>query len=251
MDVFLWIILSTILISAVSFTGALILFLKEKTLNNVFLFLVAFSAGALMGAAFFDLLPGALEKSGGRSSSEIFLFLIFGFAAFFILEQFIGWHHHHASSHPEDKPLPYMILFSDGLHNFIDGVIIAGAFISGFPSGLAAVLAIILHEIPQEIGDFSVLIYSGWKKARALFWNFLSACFSILGGVLGFWFFGEMEKGILFLLPFAAGAFIYISASDLIPQIKEEKNLRRSLVGFLFFLGGLSLIRALTGVLAS
>src|SRR3989344_5877146 len=245
MPVFYLIIIATFSISLISFIGALTLVLKERILNKILLFLVAFSAGALIGAAFLDLLPEAVSASWETNEDsvfKIFLYLIFGFCAFFILEQFIMWHHHHAILHPETKPFSYLILLSDGLHNFIDGLIIAGSFIASFPAGLVTALAVALHEIPQEIGDFAVLIYGGMNKIRALFLNFLSAVAAILGGTVGFFLFKETGSGILFLLPFTAGGFIYIAASDLIPQIREEKSVKKSTVHFLVFLTGIAVM---------
>jgi len=238
MTAFFWIILSTFFISAISFIGALTLFLKERILSKILPSLVAFSAGALIGSAFLHLVPEALNEAGIGESAvfKIFLYLICGFSTFFVLEQFIGWHHHHATRHPEIASFSYLILISDGLHNFIDGVVIAGSFLAGFPIGLATSLAIIFHEIPKEIGNFGILIYGGFKKSRALFLNFISALAAILGGLLGFFLLEKIGGGILFLLPFTAGSFIYIAASDLIPQIKQEG---KSAVNFLTFLAGI------------
>lgn len=238
MPTFLWIILATFFISAISFIGALTLFLKERILNKILPWLVAFSAGALIGSAFLHLIPEALREAGigERAVFKIFLYLIFGFCIFFILEEFIGWHHHHATRHPEIASFSYLILISDGLHNFIDGLVIAGSFLANFQIGLITSLAIILHEIPQEIGDFGVLIYGGFKKSKALFLNFLSAILAILGGVVGFFLLEMSGEGILFLLPFTAGGFVYIAASDLIPQIKQEG---KSPINFLTFLAGI------------
>jgi len=228
--------------------------LKEKILNKIILLLVSFSAGALIGGAFLHLIPEAIERIGSEGSLfKIFLYLIFGFCLFFILEHFIKWHHHHAIKHPEIMPFSYLILISDGLHNFIDGLIIAGSFIISFPVGLTTSLVVALHEIPQEIGDFAILIYGGIKKGRALFLNFISAAVAILGGVIGFFIFQKIGEGILFLLPFTAGGFIYIAASDLIPQIKEDyspttlssrlaadpPSLKKSIIHFLVFLTGI------------
>lgn len=243
MSSFFWILISTVAVSLISFVAVAILFLKEKTLSRFILFFVSFSAGALLGAAFFDLLPEAAGQSG-----RVFIYTIAGFCLFFVLEQFIGWHHHHAKEHPELKPFSYLVLFSDGLHNFIDGVIIAGAYLADFSLGVTATLAVALHEIPQEIGDMGVLIYGGFKKLKALFLNFLSACLAILGGVLGF-FFNQQMGGVSFLLALAAGGFIYIAAADLIPQIKEAGSPKKSLFHFSVFLAGLGLIWLLTSFL--
>jgi len=254
MSIFIWILISTFLISLISFVGALTLFLKENVLNRILLLFVAFSAGSLIGGAFLHLIPESIKGIESEDSIlKIFLYLIFGFCTFFILEQFLMWHHHHTTQHPEIMPFSYLILFSDGLHNFIDGLIIAGSFMISFSMGMVTSLAVALHEIPQEIGDFAVLVYGGVKKAKALFLNFISATLAILGGIIGFLLFQKTGEGVLFLLPFTAGSFIYIAASDLIPQIKEEYNLsaapshlaagplglKESIIHFLAFLAGI------------
>lgn len=234
------ILIATFGISLISFAGALLLFLKETLLNRILLVLVAFSAGALMGGAFLHLLPETVEKLG--ANLNIFLFLILGFCLFFILENFIHWHHHHAKDHPEIMPFSYLVLISDGLHNFIDGVVIAAAFVVSVPVGIAAALAVMLHEIPQEIGDFGILIYGGVKKGRALFLNFFSAVAAVLGGLIGYFLSGVAGERIVFLLPLAAGAFIYVAAADLIPEIKKRAQPQRTLAYFLVFLLGIALM---------
>ncbi|MEK9134946.1 MAG: ZIP family metal transporter [Patescibacteria group bacterium] len=252
MTTFIWILIATFLVSLISFVGVLILFLKDKLLNKIILVLVAFSAGGLMASALFDLMPEAIEKGQeeGVSLIAIFLYFVIGFCAFFILEQFIKWHHHHSTRHPEIAPFSYLILISDGLHNFIDGLIIAGSFLASFQIGVIATLAVAMHEIPQGIGNFGILIYGGVKRLRALFLNFLSAIAAVLGGIIGFFLFKNIAEAIPFLLAFAAGSFIYISASDLIPEIKQESNSKNSAVHFLVFILGLTLIWLLTALLA-
>ncbi len=244
MTTFIWILLTTFLISLISFIGALTLFLKERVLNRTLLLLVAFSAGTLLGGAFFHLIPEAIDEIGGEETSllKIFLYLTSGFCIFFILEQFIGWHHHHSISHPEIASYSYLILVSDALHNFIDGVIIANSFMTDLSIGLVTSFAILFHEIPQEIGDFGVLIYGGVKKSKALFLNFISGLVAILGGITGFYLIKGIETGILFLLPFTAGSFVYIAASDLIPQIKESREIKNSIIHFLAFLSGMAIM---------
>jgi len=241
MTTFFLIILSTFLVSLLSFCGALILFLKEK-LDRFLLFLVTFSAGALMGAAFFHLLPEAISEAGSDKILKIFFSLTIGFCAFFVLEQFISWHHHHGREHPEIKSFSYLILISDAIHNFIDGLIIAASFLAGLKIGVVTTLAVIFHEIPQEIGDFGVLIYGGFKKTTAFLYNFLSAIIAILGGIVGFLISEKIGKEILYLLPFAAGTFLYIASSDLIPEIKQKIGLRESFWHFFVFLLGLGLM---------
>ena len=244
MGILFCILVSTFLVSLIAFIGILVLFLKEELLNKILLILVAFSAGALIGGAFLHLIPEAIEKVGIDEAAllKIFLYLIFGFCTFFILENFIRWHHHHAIEHPEIMPFSYLILVSDSIHNFIDGLIIAASFVVAFPIGIATTLAVVLHEIPQEIGDFGVLVYGGFKKVKALFLNFLSAIFAIFGGFLGFLLSEKIGDSIIFLLPFAAGNFIYIASSDLLPEIKHKESLKKSLIHFFVFLLGIVLM---------
>ncbi|HXK32175.1 MAG TPA: ZIP family metal transporter, partial [Candidatus Paceibacterota bacterium] len=187
MAILSYILISTFLISLLAFVGAVILFLKEKFLDKVLLILVSFAAGALIGGAFLHLIPEAIEEVDPETSLlKVFFYLLFGFCFFFILENFISWHHHHSKNHPEIKSFSYLILVSDGVHNFIDGLIVAASFIVSVPLGMATALAVALHEIPQEIGDFGILVYSGFKKVRALFLNFLSALTIVFGGIFGF-----------------------------------------------------------------
>jgi zinc and cadmium transporter len=254
MDVLFSIIIFTFLISLIGFVGALTLFLKENLLNKIILFLVAFSAGTFIGDAFLHLLPEAISEFGANENNilNIFLYLIFGFAFFFIFENYINWHHHHGLSHVdcskeknqagEKKPIAYLILFSDGLHNFIDGLIIAASFLADFSLGIVTLLAVAFHEIPQEFGDFGVLVYSGFKKIRALFLNFLSALAVVFGGIVGYFISTSLEGSLIFFLPFAAGSFIYIASSDLIPEIRDTKNPQKATLNFLIFLAGIGLM---------
>lgn len=237
-----YILISTFLISLLAFVGALTLFLKEKLLNKALLILVAFSAGALLGGAFLHLIPKAVEIAGGETIA-LFLWLILGFCLFFVLEQFIRWHHCPIERCPE-KPAPfsYLVLISDAVHNLIDGLVIAGSFAVALPVGIVTVLAVALHEIPQEIGDFGVLVYGGFKKSKALVLNFLSAVTVVVGGVIGFFLSERIGNSIVFLLPFAAGGFIYISASDLIPEIKHKESFGKSLIHFFVFLAGIGIM---------
>ena len=236
------IIISTFVVSLISFLGVLTLFFKEKNMAKIMLFFVAFSAGGLIGGAFLHLLPESIEATieQGGDVMSVFLYLIAGFCVFYILEEFISWHHHHVVHCEEHvKPFSYLILISDGIHNFIDGLVIAGAFVVNFNLGIATTLAVILHEIPQEIGDFGVLVYGGFKKMRALFLNFLSALLAILGGILGFFISESIENFSVLFLSFAAGNFIYIAASDLIPEIKISNKRERELNCFISFLLGI------------
>lgn len=245
MTIFLFIIIATVLISFISFIGAFALFLREKLLNKILLGLVSFSAGALIGGAFLHLIPEAIEMVGTGQVLTIFLYVIIGFCTFFILENFISFHHHVVRGHESQTPFSYLILISDAIHNFLDGMIIAAAFIAAVPVGIVTSLAVGFHEIPQEIGDFGILVYGGFKKRRALILNFISASTVILGGIVGFFIVGKIDQLIVFLLPFAAGNFIYIASSDLVPEIKHRVSIGASIIHFFIFLLGIVLMTLL------
>lgn len=187
-----------------------------------------------MGGAFLHLLPEASEKVNGEN---IFLFTLIGFFLFLIIEKIIHWRHCHKDVCPIHT-FVYMNLMGDAIHNFIDGIIIAASFIFNPSVGFASTVAIFLHEIPQEIGDFGVLVYGGIDKRRALFLNFLTAITSVVGGVLGFYFLGAVQNISQYLLSIAAGGFIYIAATDLIPEIRKENDPKKSIINFgIIFLG--------------
>jgi zinc and cadmium transporter len=236
-----WIIGSTFLISLLAWLGILTLFLKDELLDRLLLVLVALAAGGLIGGAFLHLLPRAISEYGSADTLPLFLYLIGGYCLFYVLEQFIHWHHHHAATH-DREPVSYLVLISDTIHNFIDGLVVAGAFLLGTEVGLVTAAAIALHEIPQEIGDFGVLVYGGFDRVQALVLNYLTQATVILGGIAGYYLAGFIEGTPVFLLPFAAGNFIYIASSDLIPEIKEEEDVRRAAIYFVVFLIGVSLM---------
>jgi len=240
MTVFLWILISTFLMSLIAWIGLLTLFLKEELLKKILLPLVAFSAGALLGGAFLHMIPETINKVGPQLA--VFLWLLFGFSLFFLLEQFIQWHHCHKIPSEHRKPVTYLILVADGIHNFIGGLAIASAFIVDIKVGIVTWLACAAHEVPQELGDFGILIHGGWEKKKALLFNFFSALTIVLGGLIAYFFSTKMD--ITFLLPFAAGNFIYIAASDLIPEIKHKCDIRSSFIHFIAFVVGILLILA-------
>lgn len=213
-------------------------FFKEATLQKLLFPLVALAAGSLLGGAFFFMLPAALEEAS--SSHEIFLWFILGFTTFFALEQFLHWHHGHKPEAECRKPLTYLILIGDGLHNFLGGLAIAGVFLVDIHLGIMAWLAAAAHEIPQEMGDFGVLVYGGWSKKKALIFNFISATTFLVGGLMAYGI--SQHLNVSFLIPFAAGNFVYIGASDLIPELKHHGDWKKNLLHFVCFLGGLALL---------
>ena len=250
-----WIMLSVFLVSLVSFVGVFTLILKKSVFNNVLFALVAFAAGTLLGAAFLDLMPEALEaaESLGIGLLNIFLYVLAGLLVFYSLERFISWHHHHHREakdepHKEVHAFTYLSLIGDGVHNFLDGLIIAASFLTNIPLGVAATVAIALHEIPQEIGDFAMLIYGGFSRAKALFFNFLSALAAVAGGAAGYFYLSNLSHTTPFLLAFAAGGFIYIASADLIPELHKETGVWKSVTQFLLMVAGIVLIFAIKSV---
>jgi zinc and cadmium transporter len=223
--------------SAIALVGSVTLVLQETTLRRLLLPLVALAAGTLLGGALFHMIPAAVEKLGNQFF--VYLWIVAGFAVFLALEQFLHWHHCHRAP-SEHRPLTYLILIADGVHNFIGGLAVAGAFLIDVRVGISTWLAAAAHEVPQELGDFGILIHGGWKKGKALLYNFLSALTFLLGGL--FAYLASYTADVTFLLPFAAGNFIYIAAADLIPEIKHEEDPKLNLVHFVSFIAGLALL---------
>ncbi|MFH0831686.1 MAG: ZIP family metal transporter [archaeon] len=235
MNVLMMIMLSTFAVSAISFIGILSFMLKRKILDSLLLVLVALSAGVLIGGAFLHLIPEAL---GMIEANLVFLYVLLGFAIFFVLEKVLHWRHCHTDNCSVHS-FAYMNLYGDALHNFLDGVIIAGSFVAGVPLGITTTLAVALHEIPQEISDFGVLVYGGFKRKKALLMNFATALTAMLGGIIGFMLSSYTAKAIPLLLSIAAGGFLYISASDLVPELHKEKSLKKAMIAFAFFVFGI------------
>jgi len=230
-----WAVIATFVVSLVSFIGVVTLAFKEKLLNRIVILLVGFSAGALIGGAFLHLIPEAFEKG---TSEVIFLYVILGFVAFYILEKILHWRHCHKSK-CEVHTFTYLNLIGDSVHNFLDGLVIAASFVVDFKIGVVTTLAVVAHEIPQEFGDFGVLIYGGFGKSKALFYNFLTGLTAVIGAVVGFFLSSIIEESIVYLLPLTAGGFIYIAASDLMPELRKEADIKKSLPPFLLFLAGI------------
>jgi zinc and cadmium transporter len=238
MQTFWWIFLGGALMSAIAVVGSVTLLLKEATLNRVVTPLVAFAAGSLLGGAFFHMLPAALEQA--PADPTVFLWILVGFALFFALEQFLHWHHCHRASSDCRKPLTYLILLGDGLHNFLGGLGVAGVFMIDTRLGITAWLAAAAHEVPQELGDFGVLIHGGWNRRRALLLNLLSGLTFLLGGMVAYAASARIDVG--FLVPFAAGNFIYIGASDLVPEVNKHRDITSNAIHFSAFVAGIALL---------
>ena len=237
-----WILAGGLLMSALALVGGLVLLLPEATLRRLTLPLVAFSAGSLLGGALFHMVPAAV--AGSPSPLHSLIWVAAGFALFLALEQFLHWHHCHGGGAPCRDAVGTLVLIGDGLHNFLGGLAVAGAFLVDIRVGVVTWLAAAAHEVPQELGDFGVLVHAGWTPARALAFNFGSALTFPLAGLLAYFLSFEADVG--FLLPLAAGNFLYIAASDLVPQVNRHPGLRRAAVHFVSFLAGLVLLASLT-----
>jgi len=227
MKVWIYSLVSVIAVSLISLIGVFTLALKRDTLSKILLFLVSFAVGGLFGDTFIHLLPEAFTKLGANLTTS--LYIIAGILIFFILEKFIRWRHCHVpSSEGHLHPVVTLNLIGDGVHNLIDGMIIAASFSVSIPIGVATTLAVILHEIPQEIGDFGVLVHGGLPVKKALFFNFLSAITAILGALISL-IIGPYIKGYtVSIIPITAGGFLYIAGSDLIPELHEGFDIKIS-----------------------
>jgi zinc and cadmium transporter len=235
---------SVVVISLISLVGIFSLFFKRKGMDKNILFLVSFSAGSLFGGAFLHLLPETIGEFGFGLNIQIFFIL--GILSFFVIEKFIHWRHCHIPT-SDDHPhaFAYMNLVGDAIHNFIDGLVIGASYLVNIPLGISTTLAVIFHEIPQEIGDFWVLVYGGFKKTKALLLNFLTATTAILGAIVGLLVGAKSGSFITFILPFTAGGFIYIAGSDLIPELNKECELSRSLLQLLGLVLGIAVMTLL------
>jgi len=230
-NVWVYSLVSVFIVSLISFVGILTLSINTKKLKKILLYLVSFSAGALFGDAFIHLLPEIIEEAG--FGLNISIYALFGIAFSFVIEKFIHWRHCHIPNSKEHAhPFAMMNLFGDGVHNFIDGVIIGASYLASIPIGIATTLAVIFHELPQEIGDFGVLLHGGFSRAKALLFNFITALTAVFGAAVALLIGSYINNITTFLLPFAAGTFIYIAGSDLIPELHKEVEAKKSLLQF-------------------
>ncbi len=237
-------LISVIIVSLVSFVGVLTLVLKDVTIRKFLLYFVGFSAGALLGDVFIHLLPEITEIAGFDLSISFYILL--GIVASFIIEKAVHWRHCHiptSKKHPH--PFAYMNLFGDAVHNFIDGLIIAASYLVSIPVGIATTIAVIFHEIPQEIGDFGVLLHGGFSKNKALMLNFLTAAVAILGAFVALAISTYIENSITYLASFATGGFIYIAGSDLIPELHKKFSTKSAILETIAIILGILVMYAL------
>jgi zinc and cadmium transporter len=234
MDTLFWIIASTFFVSLVGLAGAVTLFLRKEKLNEIIYLLTAFAVGGLLGGAFFHLLPESMQT---LTPDIALLYALIGFMAFLVMEIYFHWH---LCGNCEVHPYSYLLLFGDSIHNFIDGLVIAGSFLVSVPFGLVTTIIIIAHEIPEEMGIFGVLVKGGLSRKNAIIYSFLVQCTALIGGIAGFYMSNSINGFSSFLLPFAGGGFLYIAGSGLIPELHKEENFKKLIslaliiVGLLF-----------------
>lgn len=242
LQTWLYTLISVFAVSLVSLIGIFTLAVNQDRLKSTLLSLVSFSAGALLGDVFLHILP-EMAKDGLAVASSIYILL--GVIIFFVLERFIFWHHSHSEHEEQIHSYTYLSLISDGLHNLIDGMIIAAAFLANTTLGLATTLAVIFHEIPQEIGNYAILIHGGFSKAKALFYNFISALTAFVGALMVLIIFNNLDGVPKPLLAVSAASFIYIAMSDLIPQLQKEPNKKTAAWHLFWFILGIAIMWAL------
>ncbi|MFY9915284.1 MAG: ZIP family metal transporter [Nocardioidaceae bacterium] len=216
-----WIVVSGLAMSALALVGSVAVVVPERHFRRLVLPLVAVAAGALLGGAMFHMLPESVRVLGNGLS--VFVWVVAGVFSFHVLEQFLHWHHCHRPV-SEHRPLGYMILAADGLHNLIGGMAVGSAFIVDIRLGVVTWIVAAAHEVPQELGDFGILVHSGWSTRQALLYNLASALTFPLGGLFAYAVAGRIE--VAWLVPFAAGNFIYIAVADLLPEITSTPNPR-------------------------
>jgi zinc and cadmium transporter len=251
-SIWIYSIVSVLVVSAVSFVGVFTLSLKASTLKRVVFMFVSVSVGALFGEVFIHLLPESFETG---EKTTVSLLVLGGIMLFFVLEKFLNWKHVHgeveedkeaALTHDHSiKPLGPMVLVSDSLHNFVDGIVIGASFLVSVELGIATTIAVVLHEIPQEMANFGVLLHAGYEKMRALLLNFISALFAVLGAIVAISIGEASESLAAIILPIAAGNFIYIAGSDLVPELQKTSGLKGSVAQFLCIIAGILLMLAL------
>ncbi|NOZ58974.1 MAG: ZIP family metal transporter [Euryarchaeota archaeon] len=239
MDVWIAILLSVFLTSIVSLVGVFTLALRQEVLRRLLRSLVAFASGTLLATAFLDLLPEAAELDDAAMG-----YALMGIVLFFVIEGVIRWHHCH-EERCEVHPFTYLNLLGDGVHNFIDGAIIAAAYLTSFELGVITTFAILLHEVPQEISDFGILIYGGFSRKKALLFNFLTALISFLGAGMALVFSSLVEELTPALLGLAAGGFIYIATTDLMPELQRSERIRDVFSSLIVLIAGMGTVQLL------
>ncbi len=241
---YLYAFLSVLIVSLISLIGVVTISVNENKLKKYMYIFISLAVGSLLGDAFIHIIPETFKDSSNIVLSS--LLIISGIIIFFIIEKFLHWHHHGEDENETHiHPVGNLVLFSDGVHNVIDGIIIGVSFLVSVPIGIATTIAVVLHEIPQEVGDFTVLLHSGYKVKKALWFNFLSALAAFLGLFIAFGLGSAGENFSKWILPIGAGGFIYIAVADLIPELHKTKNIKHSIFQIIALVVGILVMLAL------
>lgn len=236
--IWLYTLISVLAVGLISLVGLAVLSVDKERLSRSVSVLVSLAVGTLLGGAFVHLLPEAYEALEAMTAS---ILVLGGIIGFFVLEKFLHWHHRHNTAN-HVHPVGYINLAADAIHNFIDGVLVAAAYIVSLPLGVATTIAVIAHEIPQEIGDFGVLIHAGFTRTKALLFNFFSAMLAVVGALAVLTLSQKVTDLAVYMIPLAAGGLIYIAGSDLLPEISRERSQRKSFIQLTAILTGIILM---------
>ena len=233
------ILLAALAESVVSFSGGVFVLFRESVARWVAHRMLAFAIGALIGVSFFDIIPEAIEAIG---QERTFAYLVAGIVLFFAAEKLLRWYHHHEGHEGETRPFATLILLGDAIHNFIDGVALAVSFLVSMPLGVATTAAVLLHEVPQEVADFGVLIRGGYSRSRALWYNFLISLTTLLGAIVGYGFGRALASFLPYVLAVIGGSFLYLAMSDLIPETHEETGVKHLGIQIALMIAGVALV---------
>ena len=260
MDLLILIIIFTAVggILSVLFAGIFLL-LPDHIRTKVLPHGISFAIGALLAVAFWGLIPHAFEEVKPDQFQLLSGTILAGILGFFVLEKLLIWRHCHSGSceaHGDDEHTHHdnhqsagtLIIIGDGIHNFVDGVLIAAAFLTDVKLGIVTSLAVAAHEIPQEVGDFAILLQSGYSKSKALFYNVLASLTTIIGGVLAYYSLEDLHNILPFFLALASSSFIYIAVADLIPSLHKKTDIKTSLQQIVLILAGVLVISSLHGL---
>lgn len=232
-------------ISLLGITGGILLIYREKWAKLISKYLITFAIGALFGVAFLDLLPEAIGAI--QSVENVLVYALVGILVFYLLEKTLLWYHHHSVEHvwhgkhpPEEKahPVGYLITFGDALHNFIDGLVIVAGFLVDIKLGVITSLAVLFHELPQEIGEFAILLHAKFSRAKIILYSLGAQMTALIGVLIGFFYLPMFDNLEAVLLAFAAGGFIYIASTDLLPETHRERDLSKSLLQIILLILG-------------
>lgn len=260
LDLLILIIIFTAIGGILSVLAAgVFLLLPEKQRNKVLPHGISFAIGALLAVAFWGLIPHAFEEVDRAKFQILSGTILAGILGFFVLEKLLIWRHCHSDSceaHSDDHEHGHhghnsagtLIIIGDAIHNFVDGVLIAAAFLTDVKLGIVTSLAVAAHEIPQEVGDFAILLQSGYSKSKALFYNVLASCTTVIGGVLAYYSLEDLHDILPFFLALASSSFIYIAVADLIPSLHKKTDIKTSIHQIILILAGVTVICLLQGI---